>query len=43
MLVDEEDNCKPQKAVFFRDLFHVVIVMAIMFSHMDCFTINMFL
>ena len=28
---------------FCRDLFHVVIVLTIMFSHIDCFTINIFL
>ena len=29
--------------LFSRYLFHVVIVLTIMFSHIDCFTINMFL
>ena len=29
--------------LFCRYLFHVVIVLAIMFSHIYCFTINMFL
>ena len=45
MMNDVQSKCCFVLILIFvcRYLFHVIIVLTIMFSHIDCFTINMFL